>query len=157
MYSRCFSIQSCSQRRPGICTETRPGIYLCSLSGQSLQGRGGQFLVLLNQSEQDQEPLSALALDCLCQIGLTPWSVRLPFCRTILLFRLLCKIMFLGHVGALADMLNCCRQMGSKDRKTVVYVIGSKFILSRIWWNLDIQNCEGLPENLGYFAASGLL
>ena len=65
-----------------------------------LQGRG-QFLVLLNQSEQDQESLSALALDCLCQTGLTPWSVSLPFHRTILLFLLLCKILFPGPVGAL--------------------------------------------------------
>ena len=91
---------SCSQTRPGICSQTRPVISLCSLSGLSLQGRG-QFLVLLNQSEQDQESLSALALDCLCQTGLTPWSVSLPFHRTILLFLLLCKIMFPGPVGAL--------------------------------------------------------
>ena len=100
MYKRCISIRSCSQTRPGTCSQTRPGISLCSLSGLSLQGRG-QFLVLLNQSEQDQESLSALALDCLCQTGLTPWSVSLPFYRTILLFLLLCKIMFPGPVGAL--------------------------------------------------------
>ena len=48
-----------------------------------------------------QISLSALALDCLCQKGLTPWSVSLPFPRTILLFLLLCKIMFPGPVGAL--------------------------------------------------------
>ena len=100
MYKRCISIRSCSQTRPGIWSQTRPGISLCSLSGLSLQGRG-QFLVLLNQSEQDQESLSALALDCLCQTGLTPWSVSLPFHRTILLFLLLCKILFPGLVGAL--------------------------------------------------------
>ena len=100
MYKRCISIGSCSQTRPGICSQTRPGISLCSLFGLSLQGRG-HFLVLLNQSEQDQESLSALALDCLCQTGLTPWSVSLLFYRTILLFLLLCKIMFLCPVGAL--------------------------------------------------------
>ena len=100
VYKRCFSIRSCSQTRPGIWSQTRPGISLCCLSGLSLQGRG-QFLVLLNQSEQDQESLSALALDCLCQTGLTPWSVSLPFHRTILLFLLLCKILFPGLVGAL--------------------------------------------------------
>ena len=100
MYQRCISILSCSKTKPGICFQTRPIISLCSLSGLSLQGRG-QFLVLLNQSEQDQESLSALALDCLCQTGLTPWSVSLPFHRTILLFLLLCKIMFPGPVGAL--------------------------------------------------------
>ena len=44
------------------------------LSGLSLPGRG-QFLVLLNQSERDRESLPALALDCLCQTGLPPWSV----------------------------------------------------------------------------------
>ena len=60
-----------------------------------------QFLVMLIQSKQDQESLSALALDCLCQTGLTPWSVSLPFHRTILLFLLLCKILFPGPVGAL--------------------------------------------------------
>ena len=53
------------------------------------------FLVLFNQSEQDQEPLSALALDCLCQTALTPWLVSLPFHRTILQFLLLCEIMVL--------------------------------------------------------------
>ena len=74
MYKRCISIRSSSQTRPKICSQTRPGISLCSLFGLSLQGRG-QFLVLLNQSEQEQEFLSALALDCLCQTGLTPWSV----------------------------------------------------------------------------------
>ena len=100
MHKMCISIRSCSQTRPGIFSQTRPGISLCSLSGLSLQGRG-QFLVLLNQSEQDQESLSALALDCLCQTGLTPWSVSLPFHRTILLFLLLCKILFPGPVGAL--------------------------------------------------------
>ena len=100
MYQMFISIRSCSQTRPGICSQTRPGISLCSFFGLSLQGRG-QFLVLLNQSEQDQESLSALALDCLCQTGLTPWSVSLPFHRTILLFLLLCKIMFPGPVGAL--------------------------------------------------------
>jgi len=100
MYQMCISIRSCSQTRPGICSQTRPGISLCSFFGLSLQGRG-QFLVLLNQSEQDQESLSVLALDCLCQTGLTPWSVSLPFHRTILLFLLLCKILFPGPVGAL--------------------------------------------------------
>ena len=100
MYKSCILIRSCSQTRPGICSQTRPGISLCSLSGLSLPGRG-QFLVLLNQSEQDREPLSALALDSLCQTGLTPWSVSLPFHRTILLFLFLCKILFPGPVGAL--------------------------------------------------------
>ena len=99
-YANVFSMRSCSQTRPGICSQTRPGISLCSLSGLSLPGRG-QFLVLLNQSEQDREPLSALALDSLCQTGLTPWSVSLPFHRTILLFLFLCKILFPGPVGAL--------------------------------------------------------
>ena len=82
MYKRCISIRSCSQTRPGIWSQSKPRISLCSLYGLSLQGRG-QFLVLLNQSEQDQESLSALALDCLCQTGLTPWSVSPftgPFC-----------------------------------------------------------------------------
>ena len=94
----CISIQSRSQTWPGICSQTRQGFSLCSLSGLSLRGRS-QFLVLLNQSEQDKEPLSALALDCLCQTGLTPWSVSWPFHRTIMLFLLLCKIMFCwGHI-----------------------------------------------------------
>ena len=89
---------SCFQTRPGSCSQTRPGISLCSLCG--LQG-GGQFMVLLNQSEQDCEPLSALALDCLFQTGLPPWSVNFPFHRTILLFQLLCKIMFPSPVEAI--------------------------------------------------------
>ena len=88
MYKRYISIRSCSQTSQGICSPTRLGISLCSLSGLCLQGEG-QFLVLLNQSEQYQESLSALALDFLCQTGLTPWSVILPFHRTILLFLLL--------------------------------------------------------------------
>ena len=100
MYKRCFSIRSRSQTRPEICSQKRPGISLCSLFGLSLQGRG-QFLVLLNQSKQDQESLSTLALDCLCQTGLIPWSVSLPFHRTNLLFLLLWKIMFPGPVGAI--------------------------------------------------------
>ena len=78
-------MRSCSQTRPEICSQTRPGINLCSLSGLSLQSRG-QFLVLLNQSEQDRDPLSTFALDCLCQTGFTPWSVSLLFHGTILLF-----------------------------------------------------------------------
>ena len=89
----------CSQTRPGICSETRPGISLCSLSELSLPDRG-QFLILLNQSKQDRKPLSALALDCLCQTVLTTWSVRLPYHRTIQLFLLLFKIIFPGPVGA---------------------------------------------------------
>ena len=105
MYKSCSSILSCSQTRNLF--PTRQGISLYSLLGLSLRGRG-QFLVLLNQSEQDQEPLSALALDCLCQTGLTPWSVSSPFHRTIMLFLLLCKIMFPGHVGALCPMLLHC-------------------------------------------------
>ena len=100
MFTRCLSMRPCSQTRPGICSQTRPGISLCSLCGLSLQGRG-QFLVLLNQPKQDQESLSALALDCLCQTGLTPWLVSLPFHKTIRLFILLCKILFPGPVGAL--------------------------------------------------------
>ena len=72
----------------------------CSLCGLSLPGRG-QFLVLPNQSEQDQGPLFALTLDCLCQTGHPSWSVSFPLYRTILLFLLLCKIMFPGPVGAL--------------------------------------------------------
>ena len=100
MYKGFISIRSCSQTRPGICSQTRLEISLCSLSGLSLQGRG-QFLVMFNQSEQDQESLSARALDCLCQTGLTPCSVSSHFHRTILLFLLLCKIMFPGPVGAL--------------------------------------------------------
>ena len=82
-----ISIRSCSQTSQGICSQTRPGISLCSLSGLSLQFRG-LLLVLLNQSKQDKELLSALDLDCLCHTGLTPWSVSLPFHRTILLFLL---------------------------------------------------------------------
>ena len=82
-------MRSCSQRRPGICSQTRPRSSCHSLSGLSLQGMG-QFLVLLNQSEQDRKPLSALALDCLWQTGLDAWSVSLPFHSTILLFLLLC-------------------------------------------------------------------
>ena len=105
MYKMCISIRSFSQTRPGIFSQTRTGISLCSLSGLYLQGRG-QILVLLNQPEQDQESLSALAMDCLCQTGLTPWSVSLPFHRTILLFLLLCKIMFPGPVGALPLLQN---------------------------------------------------
>ena len=46
---------------------------------------------------------SALALDCLCKTGLTPWSVLSPFPRTILLYLLLCKIIFPGPVGALGS------------------------------------------------------
>ena len=86
MYKRCISMMSCSQ--------TRPELSLCSLSGLSLQGRG-QFLVLLNQSEQDREPFSALALNCVCQTVLPDWSVTLPFHRTILLFLPLCTVMFM--------------------------------------------------------------
>ena len=100
MYEKCTSIQSHSQTRPEIGSQTRPGISLCSLFGLSLQGRA-KFLVLLNQSEQDQQSLSAVALDCLCQTGLTPWSVSLLFHSTILLFLILCKIMFPSLVGAL--------------------------------------------------------
>ena len=33
-----------------------------------------QFLVLLNQYKQDREPLSALALVCLCPAGPNPCS-----------------------------------------------------------------------------------
>ena len=91
---------SCSQTRPGICSQTRLEISLCSLSGLSLQGRG-QFLVLLNQSEQEQESLSTLSLDCLCRTGLTTWSVNFPIHKTILQILPLCKIMFPGPVGAL--------------------------------------------------------
>ena len=83
-----------------VCIVPNAHVQALSLSVLSLHGKG-QFLVLLNQSEQDKEPLSALALDCLCQTGLTPWSVSLPFHRTILLILLLCKIMFPGPVGAL--------------------------------------------------------
>ena len=36
-----------------------------------------------------------------CQTGLPPWSVSFPFRRTILLFLLLCKIIFPCPVGAL--------------------------------------------------------
>ena len=115
MYKRCISIRSCSLTIPRIWSQTRPGISLCSLSGLSLQGRG-QFLVLLNQSKQDQESLSALALDCLCQTGLTPWSVSLPFHRTILLFLLLCKIMFPGPVGALLQPNTYHLGKGSKKK-----------------------------------------
>ena len=35
-----------------------------------------QFLVLLNTSEQDREPLSALSLDCLCQHAPLPFPVQ---------------------------------------------------------------------------------
>ena len=100
MYKRCITMRSCSQTRPKICFQTLQGILICSLSGLSLPD-SGQFLVLLNQSEQDREPLSALALDCLCQTGLPAWSVSFPFHRTILLFLLLCKIKFPGSVKAL--------------------------------------------------------
>ena len=102
MYKRCTLIMPSSQTKPGICSQTKPEISLCILFGLSLQSRD-QFLVLLNQSKQNQESLSALALDCLCQICLTPWSVNLPFQRTILLFLLLCKIMFPGPFGALVS------------------------------------------------------
>ena len=95
-------IRSCSQTRPGICSRTRPGISLCSLYGLSLQGRG-QFLVLLNQSKQDREPLSALALDCLCPTGLTSWSVTLFSNRTILNILPLCKVMFPGSLLPLSQ------------------------------------------------------
>ena len=56
-----------------------------------------------NQSKQDRESLSSLALDCLCQAGLNTWSNNFPFHRTILQILPLCKIMFLGPVGALRD------------------------------------------------------
>ena len=92
-------MRSCSQK-PGICSQTRPGIYLCSLSELSLQG-SGQFLDLINQFEHNRKSLSALALDCLSQTGHTPWSVIMTFDRTILLFLLLCKIMFPSLVGVL--------------------------------------------------------
>ena len=72
MYKRYISIRFYSLTRPEIYSQTRHGISLCSLFELSLQGRG-QFLVLLNLSEQDQESLSALALYCLCKTGPTPW------------------------------------------------------------------------------------
>ena len=50
-------------------------------------------LVLHNKYEQDKESFSVVALGCLCQTGLTPWSVSLLFHRTILIFLPLCKIM----------------------------------------------------------------
>ena len=77
MYQRCISILSCSKTKPGICFQTRPIISLCSLSGLSLQGKG-PFLAPFIQSKQDRESLSAIYLDCLCQAGLTPWSVNFP-------------------------------------------------------------------------------
>ena len=49
-------MRSCSQIRTGICSQTRPGISLCSLSGLCLQGKG-QFLVVLNQSRQSRASL----------------------------------------------------------------------------------------------------
>ena len=82
MYKRCILIRSCSQTTPGTCSQTRPGTSLRSLSKLSLQGRG-HFLVMLNQSEQDQEPLSALALDWFRQTGLTPWSVTCYSCFSV--------------------------------------------------------------------------
>ena len=69
----------------------------------TVSARQGQFLVLLNQSKQDRETLSAFDLDCICLTGLTAWSVSFPFHRTILLFLLPCKIMFPGPVGALPN------------------------------------------------------
>ena len=127
IYLRCISIMSCSQTRPGICSQTRLEISLCSLSGLSLQGRG-QFLVLLNQSEQDQESLSALSLDCLCQTGLTTWSVNFPIHKIILQILPLCKIMLLGPVGALISGLEQTAGNSSNNlyylrfRKTVVLI-----------------------------------
>ena len=105
-------MMSCSQTRTEICSQTRPVIFLCSLCELSLHGRG-QFLVLLNQSEQDLESLSALALDCLCQTGLLPWSVSFLFHRTILLFLLLCKIMFPCPVGAQRHSLSVIPSVNS--------------------------------------------
>ena len=112
MSKRCISIRSCSHTRPGICSQTKPKIFHCFLSGQSLQGRG-QFLVLL-KPEQDQEHLSAITVDYRCQTGLTPWSVSFPFHRANLLFLLFCKTMFPGSVGALLvtdvqDSIPCFR------------------------------------------------
>ena len=76
------------------CSQTRHGLdCLCKA--------WGQILVLLYQSKRDQESLSALALDCLCQTDLPPWPVSFPFQTAILLFLLSCKIMFPGPIGAL--------------------------------------------------------
>ena len=46
--------------------------------------------------------LSALAPDCLCQAGPTPWSVIPILNRTILAILVLCKVMFTGSPHPLA-------------------------------------------------------
>ena len=87
MYKMFILLRFRYQTWSGISSQTRPGISFCSLSGLSRQDRG-QLLVLLSQSKQDQEPLFALVLDCLCQTGITPWSFSFPVHRTILLLLL---------------------------------------------------------------------
>ena len=79
------------------------------------------YIGSLDPAKQVQESPSDLALDCLCQTGLTPWSVNLPFHRINLLFMLLCKIIFPGPVGALGQaswsffvLLNCLLNCGQK-------------------------------------------
>ena len=64
---------------------------------------GASSLSRFNQSKQDRESLSAPFLDCLYQAGLNTWSDNFPFHKTILKILPLCKILFPGLVGALAD------------------------------------------------------
>ena len=61
---------------PANYSQTRLGVSLCYLSGLSLQGRA-QFLVLLDQSKHDREPLPALTLDRLRPAGPKPCPVIL--------------------------------------------------------------------------------
>ena len=55
----------------------------------------------LIHSNRTGKPVSACALDCLCQTAVSPWLVSFSFYRTLLLFLLLCKIIIPGPVGAL--------------------------------------------------------
>ena len=71
-----------------------------------------QFLVLLNYSEQDKESLPAPADNCLCQAGLSSWSVTPLMNRTMTNILLLCKVLFPGSLHPLPSVHN------SGSRKT---------------------------------------
>ena len=89
MYQRCISIQSCFQSRPEICSQTRPGIYLYSLLTVSAW-QGPDLGPKLNLNRISL----LLALTVSARQASLTGQLNIPFDRIILLFLLLCKIMF---------------------------------------------------------------
>ena len=99
-----------------------------------------QFLVLLNYSERDQESLPASPPDCLCQTGLTYWSVTPPMNRTIPNILLLCKVLFPGSLHPLGD-----RWQVTDDSWQVT---GDKWQVAGESWQLTADSWQQTAERL---------